>query len=62
MTKHKPEFAIRKCATCGKPHNNPEGFCCPWCKIQAQVRVWNKPMLDLPIKQRVPRLVPERLK
>lgn len=61
-TKHKPDHAEWKCVTCGKRHENASGFCSTWCVDAAQIKVWGVPMRDLPIKWRLPRLVPERLK
>lgn len=61
-TKHKPDVIARKCFTCGKPHDNASGFCSQWCIDAAQARVFGVPIRDLPIVQRVPRLVPEKRK
>lgn len=58
-TKHKPDHAVWKCVTCFKLTERADNFCSDRCKDAAQIRVWGKPMRDLPIVRRLPRLVPE---
>lgn len=57
-SKLKPQRTLR-CSNCGRPHGNPEGFCCQVCKEDAQRRGLGLPIRLLPVKYHFPRLRPE---